>query len=158
MAVISQTTFSIAFSWMKIFEFRPKFYWSLSLRVQLTILQRWFRHWLGAVRPCDKPLSEQMMVRLPTHICVTRPQWVNTTEINAIYKRDFINPRCWGNRIYSVRDREMLCLSIARLLMTPDHRIGRHGITLEKNDEKMTKLFLMIIAEMYPALHSVRLI
>ena len=25
----------------------------------------------------DKPLSEPMMVRLPTHICVTRPQWVN---------------------------------------------------------------------------------
>ena len=26
-------------------------------------------------RPGDKPLSEPMMVRLPTHICVTRPQW-----------------------------------------------------------------------------------
>ena len=29
-------------------------------------------------RPGDKPLSEPLMVRLPTHICVTRPQWVNT--------------------------------------------------------------------------------
>ena len=28
-------------------------------------------------RPGDKPLSEPMMVSLPTHICVTRPQWVN---------------------------------------------------------------------------------
>ena len=28
-------------------------------------------------RPGDKPFSEPMMVRLPTHICVTRPQWVN---------------------------------------------------------------------------------
>ena len=27
--------------------------------------------------PGDKPLSESMMVRLSTHICVTRPQWVN---------------------------------------------------------------------------------
>ena len=27
-------------------------------------------------RPGDKPLSESMMVSLPTHICVTRPQWV----------------------------------------------------------------------------------
>ena len=27
-------------------------------------------------RPGDKPLSEPMMVRFPTHICVTRPQWV----------------------------------------------------------------------------------
>ena len=29
-------------------------------------------------RPGDKPLSEPMMVKLPTHICVTLPQWVNT--------------------------------------------------------------------------------
>ena len=28
-------------------------------------------------RPGDKPLSEPMIVRLPTHICVTRPQRVN---------------------------------------------------------------------------------
>ena len=28
-------------------------------------------------RPGDKPLSEPMMIRLPTHICVTRPQLVN---------------------------------------------------------------------------------
>ena len=27
-------------------------------------------------RPGDKPLSEPMMVSLPTHICVIRPQWV----------------------------------------------------------------------------------
>ena len=27
-------------------------------------------------RQGDKPLSEPMMVSLPTHICVTRPQWV----------------------------------------------------------------------------------
>ena len=29
-------------------------------------------------RPGDKPLSEPMMVNLLTHICVTRPQWVNS--------------------------------------------------------------------------------
>ena len=28
-------------------------------------------------RPGDKPLSEPTMYRLPTHICVTQPQWVN---------------------------------------------------------------------------------
>ena len=28
-------------------------------------------------RPGDKPLSGPMMIRLPTHICVTRHQWVN---------------------------------------------------------------------------------
>ena len=30
-------------------------------------------------RSGDKPLSEPMMVSLPTQICVTRPQWVNKT-------------------------------------------------------------------------------
>ena len=27
-------------------------------------------------RPSDRPLSEPMVVRLPTNICTTRPQWV----------------------------------------------------------------------------------
>ena len=29
-------------------------------------------------RPGDKPLSEPMIVNILTHICVTRPQWVNS--------------------------------------------------------------------------------
>ena len=48
MAVISQTTLSNVFSWMKMLEFRLKFYWCVFLRVQLTIFQHWFRWWLGA--------------------------------------------------------------------------------------------------------------
>ena len=35
-------------------------------------------------RPGDKPLSEPMMVNLLTHICVTRPQWVD--ENLAVFK------------------------------------------------------------------------
>ena len=33
-------------------------------------------------RPGDKPLSEPMMISLLTHICVTRPQWVNSPSCN----------------------------------------------------------------------------
>ena len=33
-------------------------------------------------RPGDKPLFEPLMVSLPTHICVTRPQWVNAMGWN----------------------------------------------------------------------------
>ena len=40
---ISQTTFSSAFSWMKMHEFRLIFHWSLFLRGPLTISQHWFR-------------------------------------------------------------------------------------------------------------------
>ena len=32
-------------------------------------------------RPGDKPLSEPVMVKLLTHICITRPQWVNNIVI-----------------------------------------------------------------------------
>ena len=43
MDAILQTTFSSAFSWMKMFEFRLKFHLSLFPRVQLTIFQHCFR-------------------------------------------------------------------------------------------------------------------
>ena len=39
-------------------------------------------------RPGDKPLSEPMLVSLPTCICVTRPQWVNTLKPEQ-YGRQF---------------------------------------------------------------------
>ena len=36
-------------------------------------------------RPGDKPLSEPMMARLPTHICVTRPQWVKSHLVWLVF-------------------------------------------------------------------------
>ena len=42
-ADIFQTIFSNAFHWMKMFEFQIQFDLSLFLRVQLTIIQHWFR-------------------------------------------------------------------------------------------------------------------
>ena len=59
---ISQTTFSSAFSWMKMFEFRLKFHWSLFLRVQITISQHWFREWLGAVQATSHYLNQWWLV------------------------------------------------------------------------------------------------
>ena len=41
--VISQTTFSWAFSWMKMLEFRLQFHWNLFPMVPLTIFHHWFR-------------------------------------------------------------------------------------------------------------------
>ena len=43
MAAIFQTTFSNAFSWMKMHEFRLRFHWSLFPRVQFITFQHWFR-------------------------------------------------------------------------------------------------------------------
>ena len=38
--------------------------------------------------PGDRPLSETMLVSLPTHICVTRPQWVNRYSTFGCVGRD----------------------------------------------------------------------
>ena len=48
-------------------------------------------------RPGDKSLSEPMMLRLPTHICVTRPQWVKFEyhEISSVYNTYFSCPIIW---------------------------------------------------------------
>ena len=95
MAAIFQTIFSNAFSWMKMYEFRLKFHWSLFLRVQLTISQYWFRY--NQYSPVgSKPLSEPMMVSLPTHICVTRPQWVNAYCFSLLHAKG-INSTRVGN-------------------------------------------------------------
>ena len=66
----SQMTFSSAFSGMKMYEFRLNFLWSLFLSIQLKYSNIGSDNGLA-------PLSEPMMVTLLTHICVTRPQWVN---------------------------------------------------------------------------------
>ena len=52
-------------------------------------------------RPGDKPLSDPMMVTLPTHICVTRPQWVKsglevgTPLVHGCVKTWSCFRRCW---------------------------------------------------------------
>ena len=74
MAAVSQTTFSNAFSWMKIkisLKFVPK--GPINNNPALVQIMAWRRSG-------DKPLSEPMMVSLLTHICVTRPQWVKYTH------------------------------------------------------------------------------
>ena len=43
-------------------------------------------------RSGDKPLSEPMMVNLPTHICVIRPQWVKGFQ-NYTFKITATSPR-----------------------------------------------------------------
>ena len=45
-------------------------------------------------RPGDKPLSEPMKVRLPTHICVTRPQWVKSVILEHILRIKFMSTSC----------------------------------------------------------------
>ena len=58
MAAIFQTTLWNGFSWMKMYEFRLTFHWSLFLGVQLTLFQHWFRWWLGADQATSHYLNQ----------------------------------------------------------------------------------------------------
>ena len=85
MAAISQTILSSDFSIiMKIFEFRLRFHWNLLPRPQLTNIPSLVQI-MAWHRPGNKPLSEPMLVSLPTHICITRPQWVKFRVENCSY-------------------------------------------------------------------------
>ena len=72
-------------------------------------------------RPGDKPLSETMMVSLPTHICVARPQWDNPAPNGAklssgmvlnvdfqvsLIINDFVSP-LWRHSKWPLRSREI---------------------------------------------------
>ena len=58
MYAIFQTTFSNAFSWMKMFKFWLRFHWSLFPRFQFTIFQHWFRLWLGTDQATSHYLNQ----------------------------------------------------------------------------------------------------
>ena len=62
MAAVFQTTFWNAFSWMKMYELRFKFQWSLFPRVQLTIVQHWLRKWLDAGQATNHYLNQWWLV------------------------------------------------------------------------------------------------
>ena len=76
MAAFLQTTFSLAFSWMKMYKSRLTFPWKYVPKGPINnipaLVQIMAWHRTG-----DKPLSEPMMFSLLTHICITQPHWVN---------------------------------------------------------------------------------
>ena len=72
MAATFQTTFSNAFSWIKIDEFQSRFHWGVFLRVQLTIFQHWLRQWLGADQATGHCLNQWRLVywRIYASLCL----------------------------------------------------------------------------------------
>ena len=80
---IFQMTFSNGFSW-------NENVW-IAINISLKFVPRGLINYIPTLvqvmawrRPGDKPLSEPMMVRLPMHICVTRPQWIKSRFCNLL--------------------------------------------------------------------------
>ena len=69
-------TFSNAFSWIKMLKFPLTFTAVFSPKGPINNIPALVQI-MAWRRPGDKPLSEPVMASLLTHICVTRPQWVN---------------------------------------------------------------------------------
>ena len=76
MADIFQTIFSNGFSPNEncciLIPISLKYVFKGPVNNDAALVQIMAWRWTG-----DKPLSEPMMVRLPTYICVFRPQWIN---------------------------------------------------------------------------------
>ena len=68
-------------------------------------------------RPGDKLLSEPVMARLLTHICVTRPQWVN-----SLWPSDLIYLRSWSTLIQVM----------AYCLIAPSHYLNQCWLTIKE--------------------------
>ena len=73
-------------------------------KVPITNMQALFRIMVWR-RPGDKPLSEPMIVSLPTHLYVTLPQWVNIAVLGCCLWFD--DMLC---EIYKYRRWEISCL------------------------------------------------
>ena len=118
MDVISQTTFSNAFSlnenvWIPIkisLKFVPK--GPINNIPAMVQIMAWRRSG-------DKPLSEPMMVILLTHICVTRSQWVKIHSAIKCFIVKFHNP---GNH-------DIACLNVYVTLKF-DNGLGSSGAEL----------------------------
>ena len=83
MTAFLQTTFSHTFSWMKIVVFLFEFHWNLFPGI-LLINRPALKQMMACYRVGTKPLSGTKLVRLLTHICVTRPRWVNPSSAGSV--------------------------------------------------------------------------
>ena len=112
MDAISQTTFSNAFSWKKLFEFRLKFHWSLFLRVQLLILHHWFRQWLGAGPATSHCLNQWWLVYWCIYASLGLNELIKTCTVN----------HSGDDRLEYSRSRLVLCLLMPWLLAASSHQ------------------------------------
>ena len=90
-------------------------------------------------RPGDKPLSETMLVSLLTHICVTRPQWINPQAPDEFVKIWLISiqinysNKTWFNPVIApvIVCRRRRCKQLHEPTMTKRcDRTWRHRVTL----------------------------
>ena len=75
-------------------------------------------------RPGDKPLSEPMLIILLTHVCVTWPQWVNTSSDCFWWHVAF---HLLSNHIFSISMQVTCSISYLAHIHSKLHRKGNYN-------------------------------
>ena len=111
-ATIYQTTFSNAFSGIKMYEFRLIFHWSLFLGFELTIFQHWFGWWLGADQATSQYVDQWWLLYWCIYLSLNLNELTHNTfviasvkllfvdkallqDVKALNQRGFLWSRCW---------------------------------------------------------------
>ena len=130
MADISQTIFSNAFSWMKIYEFRLIFHWSLFLWFWLTISQHWFRQWLGADQATSHFLNQWSLAYWHIYASLGLDELIG--PLGTKFKETLIEINIFSFKkmrlnMSSAKCRLPSCLGLN--VLTPDHRRSENGLS-----------------------------
>ena len=141
MDAISQTIFSNAFSWMKMLQLLLKFHWRPKGLINdipaLVQIMAW-RH------AGDKPLSEPMMARLLTHICVTRPQWVkdlsDAIRVCLLQWRDIEGNAHWSINPKSNERSEKILLDFC-IVLSDKKKNKSKSVQFKDTFKQLMKLF-----------------
>ena len=91
MYAIFQSTYSNAFSWIKLYEFHWSFHWHLFLRFKLTKIQHWCRKWLGADQATSCYLGQWWLVYWHIHVSLGLNELSEVTASNSLESFKFIN-------------------------------------------------------------------
>ena len=95
-------------SWTKMREFRLIFHWILFPMVQLTLLQHWFRKWLGAEQAISHYLNKSCLNHWLIYASLVHNELLNTCLSYIIiiicvisYCRLYLSSHFWLQNIYS---------------------------------------------------------
>ena len=103
---------------MKIVVFCLKFHWNIFTRVQLTIIHHWFRWWLDA-KQATSHYQNQWWSSFVTHICISRPQWVNDFEYSSTRSNNIIPESWWDHKMLPlISQRYDFCMEKSTCLIT----------------------------------------
>ena len=97
-------------------------------------------------RSGDKPLSEPMMVDLPTHICVTRPQWLNTIKRTM---------RCKGNIFQWVKSWMHLEIPGFKYIVQNCKNLVKPGVFLLPNPIFLKSISVVMVHEQHSLKFSI---